>query len=235
MSRSCLILFAKSPEACKVKTRLCPPLSYTQAAELYKAFLQDTAQTCLQLEEVDLVLAYTGAREPLEALLGSGWQFTAQIGEDLGERLIHASRWALEQDYRRIVIIGSDSPSLPLDYLREALDALHTNEVVLGPSVDGGYYLIGFGKIREQHHRYIPSAFQQIEWSTAGVFRQTINRLDMATKLSLLPPWYDVDTIDTLQWMKTHLDAMQLAGTKDMPQRTMKLLEQLSLHGHALW
>lgn len=226
MSDACLILFAKTPLAGRVKTRLCPPLTHHQAALLYRAFLQDIAESCGQLRNVDLALAYSGEPAPLRELVGLDWRFVEQVGFDLGERMSRATIWAVSQGYRRVVLIGSDSPGMPLSHLQQAFEGLWSNEVVIGPSMDGGYYLIGFGQATDGRHRWVPTIFEEITWSTQHVFRQTLGRLDESVRLVLLSPWYDVDTRDELQFLQTHLDAMVLADHHLLPVRTMRVLSE---------
>ena len=250
----CVIVFAKNPVPSEVKTRLIPFLSADQAASLYKAFLIDWCDALSTLtvhresevrregeapaelyppEEphpsVHLVIAYTpsNSRCALQALIGQKAIYIPQVGVDLGERLISAAQWAYEQNYAKFLFVGSDSPTLPIQYVECALGLLDSRDVVIGPSMDGGYYLIGFsagGAVLA-----IPAIFEDITWSTDLVFRQTLEKVQSVNaRLGLLPPWYDVDTFADLQLLRNHLFAMRLAGEKiPAPQTDSKLAECL--------
>ena len=211
----CTIVFAKNPVPNQVKTRLLSALSPEQAAALYQAFLIDGCSALSKLPTNDLVIACAppdGLHE-LKALIGEHATYIPQAGSGLGERLIAASQWAREKNYRKFLIVGSDSPTLPMAYIERAVELLESRDVVIGPSADGGYYLIGFSKIGAD--RAIPSIFQDIAWSAAHVFRQTLEKVDSVNAaLGLLPPWYDVDTPSDLRLLRDHLFAMRLAGCR---------------------
>ncbi|MCE2399617.1 TIGR04282 family arsenosugar biosynthesis glycosyltransferase [Candidatus Poribacteria bacterium] len=225
---TCLIVFAKNPIPNQVKTRLLPKISSEQAASLYRAFLMDWCETLAELSNVDLVVAYTppGSQSDLQALIGEDVIYIPQTGTDLGTRLTSGTLWASENGYEKILIVGSDSPTLPLSYILEAVAGLDSRDIVVGPSVDGGYYLIGFSA--RCLARTVPFIFEEIAWSTTHVFQQTIERIDtIKATLKLLPPWYDVDTPEDLAFLHAHLSAMRLAGNKVQAIRTESLLLEL--------
>ncbi|MBI1923688.1 glycosyltransferase [Candidatus Poribacteria bacterium] len=174
---------------------------------------------------VHLVIAYTppNSRSALQALIGQKAIYIPQVGADLGERLISAAQWACGQNYAKFLFVGSDSPTLPIQYVERALDLLDSRDVVIGPSMDGGYYLIGFSAGGAA--LAIPAIFEDITWSTDLVFRQTLEKVQSVNaRLGLLPPWYDVDTFADLQLLRNHLFAMRLAGEKiPAPQTDSKL------------
>ena len=224
----CLIVFAKNPIPNQVKTRLIPTLSPEQAATLYTAFLIDWCQTLAELPDVDIVIAYTPpeAQSDLQALIGDDAIYIPQIGTDLGERLTSATQWAMEQGYTKILVVGSDSPTLPISYISQAITLLDSRDIVIGPSTDGGYYLIGFSA--EALTTTVPLVFEEIAWSTADVFQQTFARIHEAqATLGLLPPWYDIDTAEDLAFLHAHLTAMRLAGDRVQTVRTESLLAKL--------
>ena len=232
----CVIVFAKNPVPNQVKTRLTPTLSPEQAAALYRAFLVDWCETLAELRNVDLVIAYTPpeAQPDLQALIGDEPIYIPQMGADLGERLASAARWAIEQGYAKILFVGSDSPTLPLSYIFQALVTLDSRDIVMGPSVDGGYYLIGFrsapgtNRSTDNAAATVPFIFEEIAWSTAQVFQQTVARVRSAkATLGLLPPWYDVDTAEDLAFLHAHISAMRFAGNTVQAVRTESLLTAL--------
>lgn len=225
---TCLIVFAKNPIPNQVKTRLIPEVSPEQAASLYSAFLIDWCETLAELSNIDLVVAYTPAesQSDLQALLGEDIAYIPQTGIDLGERLTSATEWAFENKYNKVILVGSDSPTLPISYIFQAVVGLDTRDVVIGPSVDGGYYLIGFSS--ENLTTTVPSVFQDIAWSTANVFHQTVKRIHaIDATLKLLPPWYDVDTPEDLAFLHAHLSAMRISEDSVQTIRTESLLLEL--------
>ena len=224
----CVIVFAKNPIPNEVKTRLVPTLSPEQAATLYTAFLADWCETLAELSDIDLVIAYTpaDAQPDLQALIGDGVIYIPQIGADLGERLTSATQWAAEHGWTKILLVGSDSPTLPITYISQAVTLLDLRDTVIGPSTDGGYYLLGFST--EALTTTVPYVFKEISWSTAAVFQQTVAHIySAAATLGLLPPWYDIDTAEDLTFLQAHISAMRLAGNKVQAVRTESVLTEL--------
>ena len=224
----CVIVFAKNPVPNQVKTRLVPSLSPEQAATLYTAFLTDWCETLAKLSGVDLIIAYTPpeAASDLQALIGDDAIYIPQIGTGLGERLTSATQWAIEQGYTKILLVGSDSPTLPISYISQALTLLDSRDIAIGPSTDGGYYLIGFSTTNVA--MTLPFVFEGIAWSTADVFKQTLARIrSVKATVGLLPPWYDIDTAEDLAFLYAHISAMRLAGGTVQAVRTESLLTEL--------
>ena len=224
----CVIVFAKNPVPNQVKTRLVPTLSPEQAATLYTAFLTDWCETLATLSGVDLIIAHTppeGASD-LQALIGDDAIYIPQMGTGLGERLTSATQWAIEHGYTKILLVGSDSPTLPISYISQALTLLDSRDIAIGPSTDGGYYLIGFSAANVA--MIVPFVFEDIAWSTADVFKQTLARIrSVKATTGLLPPWYDIDTAEDLAFLSAHISAMRLAGGTVQAVRTESLLAEL--------
>ncbi|MBS1258539.1 MAG: hypothetical protein MAG551_01598 [Candidatus Scalindua arabica] len=217
---TCLVIFAKSPIPGKVKTRLTPHISSTKAAELYEAFIVDTLDTALKLKCERITVAYSPdyAEKTFQRLCGQSVDYLPQKGYNLGERMKNAFKRSFDKGFRRTVIIGTDSPTLPLSYIQEAFDVLKEVPVTIGPTFDGGYYLIGLSAQED-------ALFDNIEWSTSSVFRQTLARIKTANKqLNILPPWYDVDTPDSLEFLRSHLLSMKMSGDEDIPEKTLRFL-----------
>ncbi|MGR3303233.1 MAG: TIGR04282 family arsenosugar biosynthesis glycosyltransferase [Candidatus Scalindua sp.] len=218
---TCLIIFAKSPIPGKVKTRLTPHITPTKAAELYEAFIADTISTALKLKCERITVAYSPgyAEKTLQRLCGQTVNYLPQEGHNLGERMKNAFKHSFDTGFERAVIIGTDSPTLPLSYIRKAFDVLKEVPVTIGPTFDGGYYLIGLSEQNE-------TVFDDIEWSTSSVFSQTLARIKTANKqLCILPPWYDVDTPDSLEFLRAHLLSMKMSGNEDIPEKTLRFLK----------
>lgn len=191
----CAILLAKYPERGRVKARLARQIGDDLVVELYRHFIMDSL-AMLRRSGIPFVVCFHPAdkREAFEALSGAGCECIPQRGRDLGERLMNGFVDAFSKGFRGAIAIGSDSPDLPEGIVIEARDALGIHDVVIGPSLDGGYYLIGF-----KSNTFLPKAFDGIAWSTDAVFRETVDRLkEAALDVLILPPWSDVDTLDDL-------------------------------------
>jgi hypothetical protein len=190
-----LIIVAKKPEPGVTKTRLCPPFTPEAAAEFYSCLMRDTLALAGQLPGVDLTLAFTPppAIDYFQKLVPNGFRLIPQQGAHLGERLANALAHHMNRGYRRVVVMNSDGPTLPLAYLKEAFGALDRADISLGMGHDGGYYLIGLKQM-------VPELFENITWSTEKVIPQTLKicrRLNL--KVHALPEWYDVDVAADLQ------------------------------------
>jgi hypothetical protein len=151
-------------------------------------------------------------------MLAPNIKLFVQEGEQLGDKMRRAIQDRFAEGYKRVVIIGSDSPSLPVSYIDRALNS--DKDLFLGPSTDGGYYLIG---MREK----MTEVFDGVTWGTQTVLRETFQRLiQKGVKLELLPVWYDVDSPEDLKFFKTHLDLIEQAGLK-VTGETGKLLDTI--------
>jgi rSAM/selenodomain-associated transferase 1 len=214
-----LAVMTKAPQPGRVKTRLVPPLTPEEAAELNKCFLRDTAAAistaCSRRPAGDVQLEYAGASHkeaataacgiavytPVGAestyndILPTAFSLLPQRGDKFGERLCSAVEDLFKCGFESVCLIDSDSPTVPAENFTEAVELLSTTEdrVVLGPSDDGGYYLIG---VRKQHRHL----FEQIDWSTERVLNQTMERAaDLGLEVKLLPAGYDVDDAASLR------------------------------------
>ena len=199
-------IMCKVPRSGSSKTRLCPPLTPDEAAALSRCFIADLAESIEALSEaqnVQGVAVYTPAvaEDELERVLPKGFARLAQRGNDLGERLLHATDDLLAAGFEAACLINSDSPTLPSRILLDVVKALRQpgEPVVLGPAIDGGYTLIGLKRPRG-------ALFQGIAWSTNQVLVQTLTRAAAdGLAVSLLPLWYDVDDEASLQLLLEEL------------------------------
>lgn len=190
--RAILGIYAKQPIPGQCKTRLSPPFSAAEAAELYRCSLLETVQRMQACDSYDLAICYAGQRSWFEQTF-PGVNLVAQQGAGLGERMAASLSSFLQQDYRQAVLIGSDSPDLPLGLIEQAFSALQRAEVVLAPATDGGYVLIG----ESTHH---PQLFANIEWSTAEVLTKTLSRIERHSIAAVtLERWEDLDDIQSLR------------------------------------
>lgn len=189
-------IMAKAPTAGEVKTRLCPPLSPAEAAAVYRCFLLDKVAQVRALAGASSVIAFTpdDGRSVFEQL-APDFRLIAQGAGDLGSRLFNSLNGLLCQGYAAAVAVDSDTPTLPTDFLRQAVDlvATPTIDIVLGPCDDGGYYLIGM-------RRAWPALFEDMPWSTPEVLPETIRRAEAkGLRVCCLPTWFDVDTPGDLE------------------------------------
>jgi rSAM/selenodomain-associated transferase 1 len=205
MPQTAVVIMAKVPDAGTVKTRLCPPLSPQEAAMLYHAFLLDKIVQVRTLKAAIPAIAYTpcaGRRFFTE--LAADFILLPQQGADLGERLANSLARLLAEGYSGALAIDSDTPTLPTAYLQQAVDLIATSktDVVLGPSEDGGYYLIGLNQVHQE-------LFENIAWSTDAVMPQTVRRAEAkGLHIARLPPWFDVDTPPDLERLRAALARM---------------------------
>jgi rSAM/selenodomain-associated transferase 1 len=196
-----LLVVAKRPATGQTKTRLCPPLTGEAAAALYECFLRDTLDVMRQIPNVECGIAFLPeAARDYFSTLAPDMQLSLQQGDDLGARLDHLLTVALEAGASQAVVMDSDSPTLPPDYLVQAFDALDgPSDVVLGPCEDGGYYLIGMKRPQ-------PRLLRDVQMSTPHVVRDTIALAEqLGLKVALLPTWYDVDTVAELDRLRAEL------------------------------
>jgi rSAM/selenodomain-associated transferase 1 len=205
LGKALVVVVAKEPIPGKVKTRLCPELSPTDAAGLYKCFLLDRIREISTLPGVDRGIAYTpeNALETFSAMAGDGFDLFPQRGEGLGERLNNIFLDKLGEGYDAVAIIDSDTPDLPSSLIKESFRLLLSKqtEVVFGPCHDGGYYLVG---MREPH----PALFSGIPWSTSNVLSMSLKKSrKLGLNVNLLSYWNDLDTFeDVLKFYRKYKD-----------------------------
>jgi uncharacterized protein len=199
-------VFAKAPRPGQVKTRLAAATSPEFAARVAAAFLHDTV-TRLQGVAAERHLVYTpdNAAAELAFSVSYGWLLSPQGPGDLGARMRRFVQQRLDDGAQRVVLIGADSPTLPLDYLSAAYQMLEQADVVIAPAFDGGYCLLGIA-------RRLPPLFDGIAWGTSSVLRHTVARLDESWRVELLPPWYDLDAADDWEALRGHVAALRRAG-----------------------
>lgn len=257
--RCALAVMTKAPQAGRVKTRLVPPLTPEEAAELNKCFLRDTAaailSACSRRSVGDAgnryetsashppssssgaagseaataqccgVAVYTpmGAESAYNDILPAGFSLLPQRGDRFGERLYLAVEDLFKCGFWSVCLIDSDSPTVPAENFAEAVGLLSASEdrVVLGPSDDGGYYLIGVKKLHRQ-------LFEQIDWSTERVLKQTIRRAtEIGLEVRLLPAGYDVDDDTSLRRLCNELIGDKSRLAREIAPNTRAFLKTL--------
>ncbi|GJL80014.1 MAG: hypothetical protein NPINA01_30030 [Nitrospinaceae bacterium] len=218
-----IILFARDPVIGQVKTRLQPLLDPESVLKLYTCFLNDSIEKICKLESADRFIGVTPS--DLSGFFSrldneSALQIFTQEGKDLGEKMSRAFKERFREGYEQVVIIGSDSPSLPVAYIEQALNS--KKDLTIGPSTDGGYYLIGMSQKPV-------NVFEGVAWGSDKVLAQTLERIKKnGSSLELLPPWYDVDRPEDLKFLETHLGLIEQSGPESTGA-TGNLLNELDL------
>jgi len=210
----------RNPERGAVKTRLGGALGEQGTRDLYRNFVLDMLSQ-LQGGSYHLIICYhpEDALEDVKRIVGESYHFQAQRGDDLGMKMEQCLAHAFSNGFDRAVVIGSDVPDLPGEIIDESLAVLKVFDCVVGPSLDGGYYLIGF-----QRASFLPEAFRGIEWGTDIVLRQTLDIFwDNKRTVHLLPPLRDIDTPEDLKAF-----FQKNRGTPNCPH-TMAFLNQSKL------
>jgi uncharacterized protein len=213
-------VMARVPGVEPVKSRLHAALTPARATELYRCFLLDRLDALASVPAIARVVAFTPARARarMAALAPAGLRLVAQKGKDLTERLTALFAQLLGEGHPSVLAMDSDSPTLPMAYVADAARTLAADEadVVVGPSDDGGYYLIGLRVPR-------PQLFADVPWSTPAVLDVTLARArSLGLRLRLLPAWFDVDTEDDLRRLRAEVTT---AG--EAPARTAAFLRSL--------
>ncbi len=234
LEHDAVVVFAKAAVLGKVKTRLSPELSEEQALALYRAFLADTARTVARYAEsssrpVVKVLAVTGGEvnetDGFQPFVDAGFSILDQGEGDLGARLRRITGQCIEAGATRVVTIGADSPTLHVEHLEFAFSMLGRYDVVLGPSFDGGYYMVGLRDAPEGRAQAHVNIFENIPWSTDSVLTVTWERCKSASLLcELLGFWYDVDTFSDVRQLRFHLLDYLLERNPNLAPDTAALL-----------
>ncbi len=210
-----IIVFAREPQQGRVKTRMLKSLQAVFVTDLYKTFIEDVLEQVTAVEPADKFLYYAHDRDEVPFLNQFADRLTirAQQGQTLGDRMHHAFSEVAAQGYKRAVIIGTDCIEISRQDLADALETLTTAQCCLGPSTDGGYYLIGL----QQSH---PAIFEGVEWGTETVFDTSVaNIRRLGLSLTILPTKEDMDTIESLKSFGERMDRVDIA------RRTRRILK----------
>jgi rSAM/selenodomain-associated transferase 1 len=230
-----IAVMAKASAPGRVKTRLVPPLSYAEAAELNTAFLRDTADNIVRASSQASIKGYmafgpTGAEAFFRDCMPPSIGLIEAWLPNFGDCLFTAIEALFDRGHGAAVVLNSDSPTLPTELLSMTAEILAQpgDRAVLGPSEDGGYYLLG---IKRRHRRL----FEEIDWSTERVAHQTLSRAaELGLPVHRLPTWFDVDDVETLRKVRDGR-ARTGDGAADLERypapHTAALLKLISLPG----
>ena len=211
-------MFTKYPEKGKVKSRLILEGYEGLAADLYRCFVADLIER-VSTGSYTFLMAYDPPekKDDFIKIFGDGLSYLPQEGKDLGDRMCKAFTDCFSSGFRSAVIIGSDSPDIPKGIIEEAFHSLNKHSAVIGPTWDGGYYLIGFSR-----DSICGRFFENIQWSTTHVFEETMRRFHEAGILvHVLPAWRDIDTKDDVY---SFIKENEFSDFKK--SRTMKFLKE---------
>ncbi len=196
MDDRCLLFFIKDPGKGRVKTRLASAVGDKMAAKLYGRFLLEMLFTLNKGTFLFYLCHYPeDSLRGLKDWLGDHYLYMPQMGQNLGERMKNGFLEAFSMNFKRVILVGSDIPDLPLEFIEEAFTSLREQDGVIGPSFDGGYYLIGF-----RNKTFPPRVFEGIRWSTESVFDETMKVLKQeGLTVHTLQPLRDIDTVEDLR------------------------------------
>lgn len=199
MSDKKLIVFVKNPEEGKVKTRLAKTVGDAEALNIYRILIAYTREQLMKVN-AEKEISYSEHVIENDEWDNEVFSKTNQSGNGLGDRMRNAFQKGFQgQNFERIVLIGSDCAELTHEIIDQAFESLDNVDVVIGPALDGGYYLIGMRK-------YIPALFDEIDWSTSKVFDQTLTRIqDEQASYNILKQLRDVDDIEDWEKVRTKL------------------------------
>jgi len=221
-SGNALIVFVRYPEAGKVKTRLAGGTSNEFACNVYKLCAERIFSEISSLENFAKYIFYSEHKDKEKIIewTNNKFLYALQQGNDLGERMFNAFDFVMSQNNPKAIIIGTDIPDLSKEIIIEAIDSLDKNDLVIGPSYDGGYYLLGMKKVHS-------GLFEDIEWSSNSVFSSTVQKANALNfKIKELLMLRDIDT-------KNELDNWLLqTGNMELKNEILSLLKKQNLNDH---
>jgi rSAM/selenodomain-associated transferase 1 len=215
-----LIIFIKAPRAGYVKTRIAKTIGAENAAAVYRALVLDLLENLSPAQNFDIQLMVwpPDGRDEIQDWLSVKYPIRVQAEGDLGEKMRNAFMNGFHQGYKKIIIIGSDLPVLTSQHISTAFQELQRVDLIVGPSTDGGYYLIGLNKP-------FPGLFKKISWSTSQVLHQTLNRAEKSSMtVQLLKEMRDVDDFQDLKFLLNNQQNTILLPTLS---RTIAVLEKI--------
>ncbi|WP_417619667.1 TIGR04282 family arsenosugar biosynthesis glycosyltransferase [Oceanihabitans sediminis] len=189
-SKNLIIIFTRNPELGKVKTRLAKTIGDASALHIYSYLLEHTEKTIRNIDS-DKAVYYSEEINKEDIWDNATYLKYLQKGEDLGERMLHAFQNAFNNNYEKVIIVGSDLFDLKEKHIEEAFQKLNKRDIVIGPAKDGGYYLLGMKTLNEV-------IFKDKKWSTSSVFKDTLKDL-YKLKIHQLEVLNDIDTFEDMK------------------------------------
>jgi hypothetical protein len=219
-NENALLLFIKAPRLGHVKTRLQPEFSQEDSLLFYRALVEDLIMHFHNVDYCELKLFFwpPGAKTELQNWLGKHLEYISQYGSELGEKMHNAFLQMFAQKYKKVVIVGSDIPKLSRSIVSRAFSSLNEHDLILGPSTDGGYYLIG---LKESH----AELFNDIHWSTNSVLAETLKRAQNSSMpFLLLDELTDIDTFADVERLWHCLNKSEKSGLSSDLVNTYQVL-----------
>ncbi len=207
----CVIVFVKAPEEGQVKTRLAKSIGEPAACEIYRNFVLDLMDR-LKEGDFDIRVCFNPpqAKDMVTEWLGSENLLVPQAGEDLGKKMEHAFKLTFIEGYREVLLVGSAIPDLEACIVERAFEALRYDDIVLGPSQEGGYYLIGF-----KTESFIPEIFQGVQWNTSQVLNSTmLAARKRGRTVHVMPRRRDIDTLEDLKALMEESRGMSFESSR---------------------
>jgi len=218
----CVLLFVKVPEKGKIKSRLSKELGEDTTLSLYENFVLDLLDMLKKQGRCFKICFYPAdALENVQYWLGKEYSCMPQQGKNLGERMKHAFLEAFSDRFEKVLLIGSDIPDLTNSLIDEAF--AFTDDAVIGPALDGGYYLIGFRK-----NKFLPEIFEGIHWGSGSVFEKTMEIFKTFNfKVRIAPEWSDVDVLEDLKALVERNRYTEFADSRTMVyiKKNLKILQ----------
>lgn len=190
MSNPLIMVFVRNPELGRVKTRMAKSIGDQAALEIYKILSKHTSKIISEIDS-DQLIFYSDKIQDNDIWTATNCKKQIQTKGDLGQKMLAAFQYGFSLGYQKIIIIGSDLYSLRPKHIESAFEQLENYDVVIGPALDGGYYLLGLNFI-------IPKIFKQKQWSTSSVLKETLSDLK-EFNVNLLEPLNDIDTYEDLK------------------------------------
>ena len=190
MSNSLIMVFVRNPELGRVKTRLAKTIGDQAALEIYEILSKHTAKIISEIDS-DKLIFYSEKIQDNDIWTVINCKKQIQTKGDLGQKMLDAFQYGFSLGYKKIIIIGSDLYSLRPKHIESAFEQLENYDVVIGPALDGGYYLLGLNSV-------IPEIFKQKQWSTSSILKDTLSDLKKFN-VNLLKPLNDIDTYEDLK------------------------------------
>jgi hypothetical protein len=213
-------LFAKHWTPGQVKTRLAATIGIEAAADFHAACVRTTLMRLSRLADRSIAVIHPfAAYDDFQSISRPDWEIWPQASGDLGARLREFFAQAFAQGAQRVCVIGADSPDLPREYIDRAFSSLERSEIVLGPTLDGGYYLLGASRVPPNN------IFEDIPWSSPQVFGVTLERLAQCSIApQLLPTWQDVDDWNDLLGLHKRLAEGNLTEPTELKARISRMI-----------
>lgn len=202
-SANLLCIFSRYPQEGQCKTRLIPELGAKGAASLQQRMSDHIIDVAQQVDSDVLLFVKGGSGRKVDAWLQGRVAYLFQEGDDIGMRMANCFKCGFAQGYERIVLVGADCPALDAELLTQAMDALANHDLVFGPSLDGGYYLVGMNEFQAQI--FAPS----LNWGTGEVLAQT-RAVVKDRQVKLLPALRDMDSPEDLEELPEFLQVSSL-------------------------